>query len=541
MTTIADAAARHWDAVVVGAGHNGLTAAAYLARAGRAVLVLERRGQLGGACTLETPFTDQRFVVSPCAYLVGLLHPLVVDELGLRRRGYRVQPVDPHLWCPFDDGTALTLWDDPARTAASVAEVAPGDVEGYLAYEALFGRLRRALRGDYTEGTDTWLGPSPTRAELEERLGHDPELVEILFHAPIADVIERHVSDERLRTALHGQGIIGTFAGPREPGTAAVHALHSLGTLEGRPGAWGYVEGGMGRVSLALAEAATEAGAVIVTGVPVAARVPGGGGPGVDPLAVVLEGGEVIRADAVVSNADPKRTLALCQAGGGDVPDGFAAFADKVAAWRSESPVVKINCALARLPAFTAAARPGYDGPSPYRAMVTISTGTDATQAACEAARRGEPAPAWCELYFQTAYDGSVAPPGAHTMSVFAQYAPYHLDNGDWDGRRDDIADLVVAEIARFAPDVAGCIVERQVLGPPDVEARIGLTGGHIFQGECLPDQMWDRRFGPATPVPGLYLCGAGTHPGGSVIAANGRNAARAVLAAGGGSVTPPR
>ena len=520
---MAEVVERRWDAVVVGAGHNGLTAAAYLARAGLSVLVLERRGQLGGACTLETPFADDRFVVSPCAYLVGLLHPLVVEELGLRSRGYRVQPVDPHLWCPFEDATALALWDEPARTAASVAEIAPADVDGYLAYEALFGRLRRALRGAYTDGTDAWLGPSPTRAELEARLGHDTELVEILFHTPIADVIERHVADERLRTALHGQGIIGTFAGPRDPGTAAVHAMHSLGTLEGRPGAWGYVEGGTGRVSLALADAATEAGAVILTGVPIAAILPG--------AAVVLEGGEIIRTGVVVSNADPKRTLALCQAAGGDLPEGFGAFADKVAAWRSESPVVKLNCALSRLPTFTAAARPGYDGPPPYRAMVTISTGTDATQAACERARRGEPAPQWCELYFQTAYDESVAPPGAHTMSVFAQYAPYRLADGDWEQRRENIADQVIAEIARFAPDVAGCIVERQVLGPPDVEARIGLTGGHIFQGECLPEQMWDRRFGPATPVPGLYLCGAGTHPGGSVIAVNGRNAAMAVLA----------
>ncbi|MDQ1488158.1 MAG: hypothetical protein QOJ23_672 [Actinomycetota bacterium] len=561
--TFAEAAARTWDAVVVGAGHNGLTAAAYLARAGQSVLVLERRGQIGGACTLETPFADERFVMSPCAYLVGLLHPLVVEELALPRRGYRVQPVDPHLWCPFEDRTALTLWDDSVRTAASVAEVAPGDVDGYLAYEALFGRLRRALRGDYRDATDTWLGPSPTRAELEERLGHDPELIEVLFDTPIADVIERHVRDERLRTALHGQGIIGTFAGPRDPGTAAIHAMHSLGTLEGKPGAWGYVEGGMGRVSLALADAAIEAGAIILTDAPVAAILPGdgptgggtkangtpangrtggatpggrtpggersasaaGGGP-----AVVLEGGDVIRARAVLSNADPKRTLALCQAGGGDVPAGFGAFAEKVDGWRSESPVVKLNCGLARLPTFTAAAQPGYDGPPPYRAMVTISTGTDATQAACEAARKGEPRPAWCELYFQTAYDDRVAPPGAHTMSVFAQYVPYTLAGGNWDQRREEIADLVLAEIARFAPDVADCVVERQVLGPPDVEARIGLTGGHIFQGECLPDQMWDRRFGPVTPVPGLYLCGAGTHPGGSVIAANGRNAAMAVL-----------
>ena len=260
---VSELAAQRWDAVIVGGGHNGLTAAAYLARAGRSVLVLERRDRLGGACTLERPFPDPGFVVSPCAYLVGLLHPLVVEELGLRGRGYRVHPVDPHLWCPFEDGTALALWDDPEETPDP----------GYLAYEALFARLRRALRGD---GRDTWLGPAPSRAELEERLGHDPELIAVLFEASIADVIERHVADERLRIALHGQGLIGTFAGPRDPGTAAIHALHSMGTLEGRGGAWGYVEGGMGRVSFALADAAVEAGAVLAAGVEVVAILPAG-------------------------------------------------------------------------------------------------------------------------------------------------------------------------------------------------------------------------------------------------------------------------
>ncbi len=163
--------------------------------------------------------------------------------------------------------------------------------------------------------------------------------------------------------------------------------------------------------------------------------------------------------------------------------------------------------------------------------MVTISGGIDATQAAYHASRRGRPAPDWCELYFHTAYDPSVAPPGRHTMSVFAQYVPPVLADGDWDGRRDEIADAALASIARFAPDMFDVVEHRQVLGPPDVEARVGLTGGHIFQGECLPDQMWDRRFSPRTPVTGLYLCGAATHPGGSVMGVNGRNAAMAVLA----------
>jgi phytoene dehydrogenase-like protein len=163
--------------------------------------------------------------------------------------------------------------------------------------------------------------------------------------------------------------------------------------------------------------------------------------------------------------------------------------------------------------------------------MVTISTGIDATQTAYEASRRGEPAPNWCELYFHTAYDDSIAPPGRHTMSVFAQYVPGTLNDGDWDARRDAIADMALDSIARFAPDVHDTIEHRQVLAPPDVERAIGLTGGHIFQGECLPDQMWDRRFAPRTPIPRLYLCGAATHPGGSVIGLNGRNAAMALLA----------
>ncbi|MFZ0181377.1 MAG: NAD(P)/FAD-dependent oxidoreductase [Candidatus Dormiibacterota bacterium] len=499
-----------WDIVVVGAGHNGLTAAAYLARAGRTVLVLEARDRIGGACTLEHPFEDPEFVVSPCAYLVGLLHHRVIDELELRRHGYSVHLVDPHLWCPFDDGTALSLWDDSERNHQVVVAMSPGDADGYTRYEQLFARIRTALR---SEPHDTWVGDAPDRPALEELLGHDPELIEVLFDESIASVIERHVRDERLRTALHGQGLIGTWAGPRDNGTAAIHAMHSMGTIEGRPGAWGYVQGGMGKVSFALASAAEEAGAVIARSARVAEIVPG--------EAVVLEDGSRIHARTIVSNADPKATLGLLS------DAAPAAFVERVREWRMEGPVLKINCALSRLPTFTAAG----PGDAPHRAMVTIARSIDETQAAYERSRTGEPAPRWAELYFHSAYDPSVAPQGKHVMSVFAEYAPYTLASGSWDERREAVADAAFHEIARFAPDVVECVTARQVLAPPDIERAVGLSGGHIFQGECLPNQMWDRRFSPRTPMPGLYMCGASTHPGGSVMAINGRNCAMAVLA----------
>ena len=373
----------------------------------------------------------------------------------------------------------------------------------------MFARIRRALAHG---ARDTWIGESPDRAEIEELVGHDQEAIEVLFEESIASVVERHVADERLRTALHGQGIIGTNAGPRDPGTAAVHLMHSSGTLEGTEGAWGYVVGGMGRISFALADAAEEAGAVLACGVPVAAVIPGVG--------VRLEGGEMVRAKTVLSNADPKRTLSLIEA---DVPAGWSS---RVTGWRTASPVLKVNCALDRLPTFTAASPDA----EPHRAMVTISTGLDETQRAYEQSLLGEPAPYWCELYFHTAYDPSVAPQGHHAMSIFAQYAPYELARGAWSERREEIGDQVIRHIERFAPDISSCIAHREVLGPPDIEAKIGSTGGHIFHGDCLPEQLWTNRFGPRTPIEGVYLCSAATHPGGSVIAVNGRNAAMAIL-----------
>ena len=512
---VSELAAREWDAVIVGGGHNGLTAAAYLAKAGKRVLVLERREQLGGAATLERPFADERFIVSPCAYVVGLLDQVVIDELDLGRRGYRVTPADPNLWCPFADGSSYAGFIDGDRTREYLRAqgFADGDIEGLSRFNAVFDRIRDRLRG---EGDDLWLRASPGRDEIEARLGDDPELVGVVFEESIADMLDRYVADQRLKDAIACQGTIGTFAGPRDPGTASIRLLHHQGDLQGFGSVWGYVEGGLGRVSFAIADAALEAGAVLAAGVPVAAIRPGEG--------VDLESGDAIATPVVICNADPKRLLGMLEAGGADVPTDYR---ERLREWDVSSPVLKLNVALDRFPSFTAAP----EGFEAHRAMVSITDGVDAAQAAVESARGGEPAIGFCELYFQSAYDESVVPPGKQVMSVFCQYVPYELASGDWDSRRDEIAALALDAIEAHAPDVRDCIDEVQAMGPPDIEQRIGLSGGHIFQGEALPGQMWDRRLAARTPIAGVFLCGAATHPGGSVIALNGRSAAREVLA----------
>jgi phytoene dehydrogenase-like protein len=481
---VKEIAARQWDVIVVGAGHNGLACATYLARAGKRVLVLESRERVGGACTVEEPFPNVR--MSPCAYLAGLLHPLVIKELDLKRRGFDWTPAVNGLFVPFLDGSSIQLWDDDARCEEEVHRFSPRDVEGWRAMNDVILRLRDALRpadpmlnGNALGGQrDLWIGDAPTHEQLEDILDGDADAHSLLFTWSMAEFVERYLTDERLQSAYLGQGVIGTNASPFDTGTASIRFHHSSGRLGDMPGMWGYVKGGMGMVSFYFCDAAREAGAVIATGINVARILPGEG--------VLLEGGERITARTVVSNADPIRTMRMLDA------NADTAWAAKVNSVPIEGCTVKLNVLLRELPNFTA--RPGVKEPHHYGQINAPLTKAE-WKSGYAAARAGSlPEQLWCELYFQSVHDASVVPAGQHTMSVFAQYVPYKFASGSWDEHRSEAKALALRSIGRFCSNLQDAVVDAQVLGPPDIEQKVGLTGGHIFQGECLPPYMWTNR-----------------------------------------------
>ena len=507
---VAQLSRRRWDVIIVGAGHNGLACAAYLAQAGKRVLVLEARDRIGGACTIEEPWPGVR--VGPCAYLAGLLHPLVVEELGLALEGFEWTPASNGMFIPFEDGSSVQLYDDDDLCEAEIRRFAPGDVEGWRAMGNLMTRVRNALRP--ADDRDLWLGDAPVREEIEDRLGNDREAQSLIFTWSMAEFVDNYLMDERLRAGYLGQGVIGTNASPFDPGTAYIRFHHSCGRLGGLPGAWGYVTGGVGMVSFYLCDIARKAGATVAAGVPVAKIMPGEG--------VVLEGGETVSASVVVSNADGRTTLRLL----GEAAE--AGWRQQVESIPAEGCTLKLNVLLKELPDFLA--RPG-TCEAHHKGQINTPLTRPEWKAAYQTAREGRfPERLWTELYFQSVYDRSVVPDGLHLMSVFAQYVPYRFSEGDWDLRRGEAGELALRSIGRFCTNLPDVVLAVEAMGPPDIERKVGLTGGHIFQGECLPAYMWSNRLSARTPMPGLFLCGACTHPGGSVIAMNGRNAATAVL-----------
>jgi phytoene dehydrogenase-like protein len=506
-------AAARYDAVVIGAGHNGLVAAAYLARAGLSVCVLEQREVLGGATVTEELFPG--FHLSTCSYSLSLLRPEIVRDLELARHGLRVAAKDPALFAPQPDGRALVLWRDPARQVEAVAGFSRADAAAWGPFWDQVEAAARVLR-------PLLLAPPPAPEQVQaafERLPGGAGYRRFVAGS-VAELAASCFESDAVKGYVASQGVIGTAAGPWQPGTAFVFLYHAAGEVTGIPGAWGYVRGGMGSVAAAIAADAREHGAVLRTAAPVERVLVSDG----RATGVALASGEEVTARVVLSGAEPKRTL-LGLVGAPHLPAGTAAA---VAAWPTPGVVLKLNAALAALPDFTAL--PATPGPA-HRGTVGICPSVAYLEAAWQDAAAGRPSAApFMEVFLQSATEPTLAPPGRHTMSIFAQYAPYRLADGDWDTRRDEIARTVLDTLAGYAPNLDRVLLDYQAAGPPDLERRFGLTGGHIFHGELLPEVSLGRRMPYRSPVAGLYLCGSGTHPGGAVTGAPGHNAARVVL-----------
>jgi phytoene dehydrogenase-like protein len=522
-----------YDAIVIGAGHNGLVAAGYLARAGLRVLVLERRHVVGGACVTEEVWPG--FKVSTTSYLVSLMQEKVVKDLELRRYGYQVLPKDPAFFSPFPDGSHFFMFQDMARTCAEIARFSRRDAERYPAYEGYIERLARFVEPLLLQsppnlpprGLADWVSLSQLGLRAL-RLPRD-DLVALWdsVTASVQDILDHWFESVPLRVALATDGVIGTNGGPRTPGTAYVLLHHVMGGVGGKRGLWGFVRGGMGTLAQALAQSAHERGVEIRTAASVARlQVRDGAAQG-----VVLEDGTELRAQMVLSNADPKRTFL----GMVEPSDLDPAFRQTVEQLKCEGSSFKINLALGELPNFKA--YPGSALGPQHKGTTHLCPDLDYMERAWDEAKFGQPSTRpMVEMVIPTAYDPDLAPPGRHIMSLFVQYAPYRLADGmSWAQERDRFADRVIDLVNEYAPNFKASILHKHVLSPADLETEYGLTGGNIFHGEMTPGQLFWLRPVPgwaryATPIRRFYLCGSGTHPGGGVMGAPGHNAAREVL-----------
>jgi phytoene dehydrogenase-like protein len=524
-----------WDAIVVGAGHNGLTAGAMLARAGLATLVAERRDVPGGCCVTEEIAPGCR--ASTTSYIASMLRPEVIRELRLGRHGLRMVGCEPALQVALDGGEVIAGWGDPARTAAGLSRFSAADARAYLAADAELRTLAARLQPLFTQL------PPDTRAtglrgyrellrlgrSLRRVRGSELDGLTRLLTGSLGQFIDARLESPQAKALLLANNLYGKHGGPYQPGTLLGLAFHLLsGGEQAEQGFFGHVLGGMGAISDAIASAGRAAGMQVATGAPVATILVRGG----RATGIALEDGTEVEAGTVLSGADPKRTF-LHLVGAGELPEDFTAAVRGI---KMDGPCGKVNLVLDAEPRVRG--MPPDAGPG-RRALFTLPPALAVADACYDRAKRGELADAdelFIDCVVASGVDGSLAPPGRHVMTCFVQYLPYRLATGTWDGARDELGDRVLARIGQFAPNVPAAVVARQVLTPLDLERDYGLTEGNIFHGDISPDQLFHMRPVPgwaqyATPVERLYLCGAGAHPGGGVTGAPGYNAARRVLA----------
>ncbi len=518
-----------YDAIVIGGGHNGLVSAAYLARAGKKVLVLERRHLVGGAAVTEEIFPGFKFSV--CSYVVSLLRPEIIRELDLPRHGLEILPLDG-TFTPLPNGDYLWRVNDHAKTRREIARHSRLDAE---AYEE-FGKAMHELC-KFVKPVLSMTPPDPTRLSLSEikkllflgrrfkSLPEDEKYNQVrLMTMSAADYLDQWFETDALKATMSASGIIGTFLGVRSPGTAYVLLHHYMGEIDGAFRSWGFARGGTGAISNAIAEAAREAGAEIRTKAAIARILAKNG----KAMGVTLENGDEIPADVIVSSVDPNRTF-LKMLEPGHLTDEFL---DEVRRYKFRGSSGKVNLALDALPDFKC-----LPGAGPHlRGAISISPSVEYMERAYDDAKYGNfSRRPYIDVVIPSLTDPSVAPPGKHVMSCFVQYAPYKLKEGTWDEKREAFGDTVIETLAGYAPNVRNIIAGRQVLTPLDLEREFGLTEGNIFQGELSLEQLFFLRPVPGwaqyrTPVKKLYLCGSSTHPGGGIMGAPGRLAAREIL-----------